>query len=168
MPKKAVLLVVLLAVVASIVSYRLGSTPVAQAKPRPSLEEPGERPADLPSPPATWTLTGGSSYDSEASVTQPAGGAGVQHVAICIAFSFNNSSAGKLDSTAILRDGASATGTPLWQYNFQLQPGESIDHSVCDLKIVGSAATAMTFEMNAYGPAVGGYVNLTGYDAQAK
>lgn len=164
MPKKAVLFFAIFTLAACIVTYRLGSAPVAQAKPRPVPEVS----STLPAAPATWSLTGSSTYKSGAVITQPAGGTGVQHVVTCLAFSMSNDSAGKVFSTAILRNGASQTSPALWQYNFAIEAGASVVHSVCDLSIVGSADTALTFETSAYGPAVGSYVNLVGYDAQAQ
>ena len=160
--KKVVLFFAILAIVGCIVSYRLGTAPIAHAKPRSTPEET----SSLPTAPPTWTITGASTYKQPASVTRPAGGTGVQHVVMCIAFSMNSGSPGKVSSTAILRNGPSGTGTPLWQYNFTLEPGTSVDHSVCGLNIVGSADTDMTLETSAYGSTVGSFVNLVGYDAQ--
>jgi hypothetical protein len=165
MPKKAALFLTLLVLGACVAGYRLWSAPVAQAKPRPAQEQVPESAATLPMPPVTWSLTGSSTYKQSASITKPAE-SGAQHVVTCIAFSMNNASSSKVSSTAILRNGPSLTGTPLWQYNFTLQPGMSIDHSVCNLNIVASVNTDVTFETNAYASTIGSFVNLVGYDAQ--
>jgi hypothetical protein len=78
----------------------------------------------------------------------------------------SNHSKGLVLSSAVLRNGPSLTGTPLWQYNFAIEPGTSVDHSVCDLNIVASADTEVTLETDTYSDAIGSYVNLVGYDAQ--
>jgi hypothetical protein len=152
MPKKTVLFFAFLILVACVVGYRLGSSPVARAQ-------------TLPTAPATWTLSGSSTYKQSAIITQPAV-AGAQHVITCIAFSMSNHSTGVVYSTAILRNGPSLTGTALWQYNFAIEPGASVDHSVCDLNIVASVDTPVTLETDAYSDAIGSFVNLVGYDAQ--
>lgn len=172
MTKKVLPLFVIITLAACLFSYKLGSAPVALAKGRTSAQEISESaaPLTLPTAPATWALTKylGTGGTPGASVSRPAGGTGVQHVATCISVSIGllgsaPSSEGEL---AVLRDGASGTGTILFQTYFSLQPGQSSTQSVCDLDIVGSPNTPMTLEFEAGTSYTIEYVNLIGYDAQ--
>src|SRR5438445_7877281 len=93
MPKKAVLLFTFLALVACFLSYKLGSAPVALAKGRPAQQdEAGRVPPPLPTAPATWTITSTGSLGHVVSISRPAGGSGVKHVATCITASFYTNS----------------------------------------------------------------------------
>jgi len=90
----------------------------------------------------------------------------LKHVATCLAFSEENAGTTLANYALFLRDGPSQTGTVIWQYDIAVEPGVSIEHSICDLNIVGSANTAMTLEFTSVGGVTGETVNLVGYDAQ--
>lgn len=167
MTKKVVPLFALITLAACLFSYKLGSAPTALAKaPAPQEMSDQAAPQTLPTAPATWTLTAQGGGTKVATLTRPAGGSGVKHVATCIAFSENSVGTTYADFGVALRDGPSQTGTVIWQYAVTAEPGVSIDHSICDLNIVGSANTAMTLEMSGDTQFVGESVNLVGYDAQ--
>lgn len=156
MTKKVLPVFVLITLAACLLSYKFGSVPVARA---------GEQ--TLPAAPATWTLTAyEASANKAATASRPAGGAGVQHVATCISFSFQVSPGTQYGGSYLyLRDGASGTGNVLWQLLPGELPGANITQSVCDLNIVGSPNTPMTLEF-ANGANAGEALNLVGYDAQ--
>jgi hypothetical protein len=170
MPKKAVSLFTLLMLAACFMSYKLGSTPVAMAKASPQENAAALPPPTLPAAPATWTLTKemGTAGTPGASVSRPAGGTGVKHVATCISVSIglNPSAPSPEGELVVLRDGASGTGTILFQTYSLLQPGQVFAQSVCDLNIVGSSNTSMTLEFESNTTYLTETVNLVGYDAQ--
>jgi hypothetical protein len=172
MQKRAALTFTLLALTACFLSYKLGSAPVALAKSHPAQQEIGAAPPTLPTAPATWTLSfGPAGLNTAASVTQPAGGAGVKHVASCIAATLSIESPGNSNpnfnfEVLELFDGTPTTGRQLLAWNI-LQPVLTTGTiNVCGLNVVGSPNTPMTlgfrgnpgFEVQA--------VNLVGYDAQ--
>jgi hypothetical protein len=166
MTKKLLPLLALITLGACLLTYKLGSAPVALAKAMPNPQEASESavPLTLPTAPATWTLTaedtsGGTTF---ASATRPAGGAGVKHVATCISFSFYQTSGS--GSFLYLRDGPSKTGTILFQLIPVAVGSPSVVQSVCGLNIVGSPNTPMTLE---FATDFSGQeaLNLVGYDA---
>ena len=85
MQRKAVLLFALLTLAASLLSYKLGSAPVALARARPSQQQTAETGfPSLPTPPAEWSISSAPGPGGAASVTRAYGGTVVQHVADCI------------------------------------------------------------------------------------
>ena len=151
MPKKAVVLAVSLCIVASFLTFRLGSSPTVKAQ-SPSL----------PVAPETWALTS-PPYGSgqPVRVVRPAGGTGVKHVATCVQgfmHSLGTSGWWALE----LYDGQ----TLLQQWYVILPDGHNGTWSQCDLNIAGSANTSMTLQWATTGNGFAGKVNLVGYDAQ--
>ncbi|SRR6266851_3213166 len=174
MTKKTLPLFALIILAAGSLSYKLGSAPVALAKPRTDTQEIAEQAASptLPTAPATWTAHWPVSnpISQDPSVTRAAGGAGVKHVATCISVHFINSSGTLVSFPVELRDGPSGTGTTLaeWQIGSTATNGPGAQIELCDLNIVGSANTPMTLEVNPgnWGAKGTASVNLVGYDAQ--
>jgi hypothetical protein len=164
MPKKTALTFTLLALTACFLSYKLGSVPVAHAKSHAPQQDSAVAPP-LPTAPATWSLT--AAFENAAvSVTRPAGGAGVKHVATCIAGANFNPSGTGAASALELWDGAPGTGTLLFETGVGAPQGAPGHMELCDLNIVGSPNTAMTLEFTSYAPDLKQGVNLVGYDAQ--
>jgi hypothetical protein len=163
MPRKLILPLTFLALTACLLAYKFGSASSVFAKPGlPQGEMPAQAaPPTLPTAPATWTLTDGA-VGARATVTEAAGGAGVQHVATCIAFSVYNFATANQTSSIYLMNGS----TIVWQYGMDMAPGTTSSQSVCGLNIVGSANTAMTLEAGIYSSTMNITVNLVGYDAQ--
>lgn len=116
--------------------------------------------------PTTWSLVHTPSAATQATVSQAAGGSGVQFVAQSISFSLSVD--GTHAQTAIqinLRDGATGAGSILWSQTIVKAATEPITFfHASGLNIVGSSNTAMTLEFSA-APAAGSVesVTLTGY-----
>jgi hypothetical protein len=105
MQKKVVLLFSFLVVAASILSYKLGSTPVALAKGRSTAQEDSDRVAPpLPAPPAEWVVYNIGSL-SPAKATRGAV-SGVQHVADCISVTTSNQATATGGGSVLLLDGS--------------------------------------------------------------
>jgi hypothetical protein len=166
MPKKAALALTLLALTACFLSYKLGSAPVALAKSHTPQQDSSVAPP-LPTAPATWALTAALT-NAQVSVTRPAGGAGVKHVATCIAGFALLSTSGTLGTVYALElwDGAPGTGTLLFETGAGAPLGVTGHVELCDLNIVGSPNTAMTLEFTSHAATLSQGVNLVGYDAQ--
>lgn len=162
MPKKAVLLFTLLALVACLLSYKLGSVPVALAKARPAQQDEAERvPPPLPAPPAEWVVTNTTNGPTAAMAIR-AGVAGVQHVADCVSFSAIDP--GSLaEERAQLLDGT----TLLAQWVIAAPPTTSAQGSVslCGISVVGSVGNSMTLSFTGSASTVVESVNLFGHDA---
>ena len=148
MTKKILPLFVLITLAACLLSYKIGSAPVALAKARPNPQDASESaaPMTLPTAPGTWTVTGAGGSGQRVSISRPAGGTGVKHVATCIIGDYivapsASAAAGQVIS---LRDGLSGTGTLLASWGFYVLPGTSFNVSFCDLNVVGSPNTPMT------------------------
>lgn len=79
--------------------------------------------------------------------------AGVRHVADCVSFSAGSTTAPSLTALTInLRDGATGAGTILWTFEVIIPAATGqnvVPHSICGLNLVGTTATAMTFEFSA-------------------
>lgn len=121
----------------------------------------------LVSKPGSWAQNNTPAAAAQATTTKAAGAAGVRHVCTGISFGFNavNVEAGTF--LINLRDGATGAGTILQSWRVgPFAAGGSMIHSIADLNIPGSAATAMTMEF-AVAPAAGNFefVDLHGYDA---
>jgi hypothetical protein len=113
MPRKALLLITLLTLIACLLSYKLGSAPVAHAQ-------------SLPAAPSTWQVSVGG-VGGIAVASRAAGGSGVQHVATCISMVVAASSSATSEATeaVTLRDGAENSGTVLQTWDFFVSPGSS-------------------------------------------
>ncbi len=169
MPKKAVLLFTLLTLTACFLSYRLGSAPVALAKAPPAQQDMTDRatPPPLPTAPATWALiNGGGNITGVVSVTKPAGGTGVRHVATCITATYSNNGApaGTIANLSLV-DGNPGSGTALLIWGLEALSGSSSSVNLCDLNVVGAANTPMTLEISDHTNS-NVTLNLVGYDAQ--
>lgn len=117
--------------------------------------------------PGEWTLTNAPAVSTVASATRAAGAAGVRHVLKSIQASLQAVVAQAVPVVAVVRDGASGSGTILWQDRLIAPAGFNGVISVDGLNIVGTAATAMTVEFTA-APVATNFetISATGYDAQ--
>lgn len=95
--------------------------------------------------PGEWAVNSEPAVSTQATATQAAGGAGVRHVCRSLHFSLAAVAAQTI-IYARVRDGASGVGTVLWSQAVIIPAGSAINIELSDLNIVGSAATAMTFE----------------------
>jgi hypothetical protein len=121
--------------------------------------------------PGYWTSTATAAVNVVATTTKAAGGSGVRHVCTGIMASFkaNTTAPAAALVTLVLRDGASVTGTILWQETMTLQAvaGDKDAINLTGLNIPGSAATAMTLEFTGAGGAnTFENANLVGYDTK--
>jgi hypothetical protein len=169
MTKKILPLFVLVTLAACLLSYKVGSAPVALAKGRSAPEGASESaaPLTLPAAPATWSLTnaGGLGNPTEVYVTEPAL-AGVQHVATCITATYVNAGAtGSASGAGLFLVNGNYGGPGVLHWELLATNGNSSSINLCGLNVVGSVDTPMTLEIanlpNAYVT-----VNLVGYDAQ--
>lgn len=152
MTKKILPLFVLITLGACLLSYKFGSVPVAHAQ-------------SLPPSPNTWVLhNAGGNVTTPLTVTKPAGGSGVQHVATCVIATFSNQRTTSFTTVAYLFDG-NYGGPQLLTWNIAAPGGPSDSVNLCGLNVVGTANTPMT-------AAIGDNTNifvtvgLVGYDAQ--
>jgi hypothetical protein len=121
----------------------------------------------LTTQPGEWTLTNSPVAATQATATRAAGAAGVRHVLKSIQASINAVAAQAAPVSIVVRDGASGSGTILWQDRLMAPIGFSDRITLDGLNIVGSAATAMTVEFTA-APAATNFetISATGFDAQ--
>ena len=101
---------------------------------------------------------------AQATVTQPAGAAGVKNV--CTGVSFTSVTVGTAQTiiSVSLRDGATGAGTILWSMQFIQTTNQVLAVHVPLPHIAGTAATAMTFEFSAGGVAASVQsVSMQGY-----
>ncbi len=117
-----------------------------------------------------WRVTSTPAVSTLASASKTAGGAGVRHVADCVAFSGGSTTAPALTKLTInLRDGASGAGTILWSYTVVITAaaGQNVaPQTFCGLNLIGTAATAMTLEYSALLTNLFEDVSISGYDVQ--
>jgi hypothetical protein len=150
MTKKATLVFTILALAACFLSYKVGSVPVALAKGRSAQQDPaGQVAPPLPAPPAEWVLHAVNGTNP-ASVTKPAGGAGVQHVVDCISATVTTtSSTGNLVDVELL-DGS---GVQWAQWALPVVPDVNGMGAInlCGLNIVGNTNESMTLTFQANG-----------------
>src|SRR5262249_10155520 len=108
--------------------------------------------------------------NTQASASRAAAPAGVVQVADCITATFvaGTTAPSAVNSTVVVRDGATGAGTVLWAADFALAGAIAASAQpvrVCGLDLAGSVATAMTVEFTAAGGAnTFENVTLTGYD----
>jgi hypothetical protein len=101
-----------------------------------------------------------------ATCTIAAGGSGDRHVCTSISYSLIVGSTAQTAITVVLRDGASGTGTILWQITLGKAANEAMTVQHLDnLNIIGSVNSAMTLEFSGAG-VTNSYesVAMTGYD----
>ncbi len=117
-----------------------------------------------------WTVVGSPALSAQATASKAAGGAGVRHVVDCIGFSASSVTAPALTALTInLRDGASGAGSVIRSYSVAISAttGQNLSpQEFCGLNLVGTAATAMTFEFSAGLTNLQQVVNISGYDVQ--
>lgn len=111
-----------------------------------------------------------STAGTQCTASVAAGAAGTRHVADCIVFSASTSTAPtQTDLTLLLRDGASGAGTILLRHvvTATATTGNLVPpYSQCGLALIGSDATAMTFEWSAGLSNLRQVATLTYYDVQ--
>ena len=115
----------------------------------------------------SWAVAHAPAVSTQATASKAAGGATVKHVCTALSFGFSARTAvGATDITVNLRDGATGAGTVLQSWTFALLAATVLPVSVslADLKIPGSANTAMTLEFGALLTNLLEYVNISGYD----
>lgn len=127
--------------------------------------------AALQASPGNWSETDAPAAATQATVTRPAGAAGVRHVCTGIdATLILPPGANQPAVQLVLRDGATGAGAILWSRAFGVGAAvvDALQQqvSIAGLNIVGSDAEAMTLEFTAAGVAATlQSVALTGYDA---
>ena len=104
--------------------------------------------AQLSAPPGEWAVNSEPAVSIQASATRAAGAAGVRHVCRSLHFSLAAVAAQTI-IYARVRDGTTGAGTILWSQAIIIPAGSAQHIELSDLNIVGSAATAMTFEWSA-------------------
>lgn len=95
--------------------------------------------------PGEWAVNSEPAVTTQATATKAAGGVGVRHVCRSLHFSLAAVAAQTIISARV-RDGASGAGTILWSQQVIAPAGSAVHIELAGLNIVGSAATAMTFE----------------------
>lgn len=114
--------------------------------------------------PGEWSITSAPAAATQATVTKGAGAAGVRHVIRSLHFDLCAVAAQAAPVVCVIRDGATGTGTILWQGRLIAPLGACITLDLSGLNIFGTAATAMTIETTA-APAATNFVtcSLSGY-----
>ena len=146
----------LITLAACLFSYKFGSVLVAHAQ-------------SLPPSPETWSVTAYGGAGQTVSISQPAGGTGVQHVVTCIMATYYNTTVGTKTAAELvfLRNGPSGTGPILLQWPFEVAVGATGSVNLCGLNLVGSPNTAMTLEFPGnQSTSAGEVLSMIGYDAQ--
>jgi len=164
MPKKAVPVLALLILAACFVSYKLGSAPVAFAKPR-SAPQDAVTPS-LPPPPAEWSLYNLQVSKSFGATVNKPGVAGVQHVADCIMASGVTATGSTISGpiNVTLFDGNTAI-LALYLPQPYASNGQG-QLSLCGLSLQGTAGNNMNLSIGGYlGATPWTSVTLVGHDA---
>ncbi len=103
-----------------------------------------------------------------ATVTKPAGGSGVKHVATCVSGIVGNYSTSQTYPGSLeLFDGS--TLVLQWVVNAPVAPNGAFatgSFSLCDLNVSGSPNTPMTLKFSGSNNNVQEWVSLVGYDGQ--
>lgn len=119
--------------------------------------------------PGDWSVNNVPAAATAATISRTAGGAGVRHV--CTSISATVSTVGTAQTAALvlnLRDGATGAGTILWSRQISLPVNTTWNCDISGLRIVGTAATAMTLEFAANNVAASfSSVSMTGFDTPA-
>ena len=98
--------------------------------------------------PQEWVINHIPALSVIATVTKPAGGAGVSHVCTSITASVASDATASSIIIVRLRDGASGAGTVLWAATLRSGVNISKDIVLNGLCFIGSPNTAMTLEFN--------------------
>lgn len=98
--------------------------------------------------PGEWAVNSEPAVSTQATASRAAGAAGVRHVCRSLHFSLN-AVAAQANIYARVRDGASGAGTILWSQCVVAPAAGFVNIVLSGLNIIGSAATAMTFEFSA-------------------
>lgn len=98
--------------------------------------------------PGEWAVNSEPAVSVQATATRAAGAAGVRHVCRSLHFSLNAVVA-QANIYCRVRDGASGAGAILWSQCVALPAAGLYNVVLSGLNILGSAATAMTFEWSA-------------------
>jgi len=115
--------------------------------------------------PGEWSVNGNPGVNTTAGCNKAAGGAGVRHICRSITATLCGTAAAAAPVSVYLRDGASGVGTIIWSAILINPAGNTVQISLTDLSIVGSANTAMTLEFSgAAGANTYESVAMTGYD----
>lgn len=120
--------------------------------------EDADNGAQIVRPMSTWAISHAPAANTQATISQAAGGSGVKNVctAILVTFVGNTSLAAAATVVINLRDGATGAGTVLWSGGMSLPAvaGQgSAPIQLSGLWIEGSDNTAMTIESAAAGGA---------------
>jgi hypothetical protein len=116
--------------------------------------------------PGDWSLYVVPSAAVQATITKAAGAAGVRHVCTSLAATFMVQGTAQATLLGLyLRDGTTGAGTQLWGHGILLPAINTVwTLSLSGLNIVGSPATAMTFEFSTAGVAASNQiVAMTGH-----
>lgn len=98
--------------------------------------------------PGEWAVSNEGAVSAQATATRAAGAAGVRHVCRSLAFSLAAVAAQTI-VYARIRDGASGAGAILWSMGITVPAGGNFNFALSGLNLIGTAATAMTFEFSA-------------------
>lgn len=112
--------------------------------------------AQIVTAPGEWAVNHTPAANTQATISQAAGGAGVRHVCKSITVSLIGLAAAAETTVLVnLRDGATGAGTILWSTRLLVTGtvGSEVAIALPNLNIVGSANTAMTLEFAAAGGA---------------
>jgi hypothetical protein len=109
------------------------------------------RGVQLTAQPGHWSIHAGPAVDLQATASRAAGGPGVRHVLTSLCFTMVPNVAGSNIGPArcFIRDGASTSGTILWQGLLSCGAGQAAVVALSGLSIVGSINTALTIEFDA-------------------
>lgn len=123
-----------------------------------------ERQCVIPPIGGQFSLTHTPAAAAQATISAPAGAAGVKNVATAISYSITTTGTAQTAIVVALRDGATGAGTILWSKTILLPTNSIFSETVQLPHIQGTAATAMTLEFAAAGVAASVQsVNLMGY-----
>lgn len=123
-----------------------------------------ERQAVIPPIGGQFKLFHAPAAATQATISAPAGAAGVRNIATFISFIIVTVGTAQTILSVVLRDGATGAGTVLWQKQFILPVNAVLSESITLPHLQGTAATAMTLEFSAAGVAASVQtVSLAGY-----
>lgn len=114
-----------------------------------------------------WSANHVPATATQATITKAAAGAGVRHVCNVISATVACGATAQTPIQIYLRDGATGAGTILWAASVSA-PADGVGGVMfSDLKIMGSANTAMTLEFSGAGvTASQEVVTMAGFDIQ--
>jgi hypothetical protein len=109
--------------------------------------------ADVAMEPGTWSVTNFPATATQATITKPAGGAGVRHICRGVSVAIAAGATPQTPIRVVLRDGLTGAGIILWSKTLAVPANQSASVDLSPLTIVGSPNTAMTLEFTAAGVA---------------